>query len=88
MRRVTHRWEVWCDGRIADSRRKSRIPDVTLPAGNARLHYLGWTDVTLDYHSMQRAAFCGEVRLERKRGNKGLKQVLVVSDGAPSGSKI
>jgi hypothetical protein len=34
------------------------FPDVTLPAVNARLHYLGWTDVTMDYHSMQLAAFC------------------------------
>jgi hypothetical protein len=34
------------------------FPDVTLPAVNASLHYLGWTDVTLDYHSMQLAAFC------------------------------
>ena len=33
-------------------------PDVTLPAVNARLHYLGWGDVTLDYHSMELAAFC------------------------------
>ena len=33
-------------------------PDVTLPAVNARLHYLGWGDVTLDYHSLELAAFC------------------------------
>jgi len=31
---------------------------VTLPAVNARLHYLGWGDVTLDYHSMELAAVC------------------------------
>jgi hypothetical protein len=36
------------------------LPDVTLPAVNARLHYLGWRDVTLDYHSMQLAVFCLE----------------------------
>jgi len=36
----------------------SEFPDVSLPAVNARLHYLGWTDVTLDYHSMQLAVFC------------------------------
>ena len=36
----------------------SEFPDVNLPAVNARLQYLGWTDVTLDYHSMQLAAFC------------------------------
>ena len=36
----------------------SGLPDVTLPAVNARLHYLGWGDVTLDYHSMELAAVC------------------------------
>lgn len=30
------------------------LPDATLPAVNARLHYLGWGDVTMDYHSLQR----------------------------------
>ena len=34
------------------------LPDATLPAVNARLHYLGWGDVILDYHSMELAAFC------------------------------
>jgi len=34
------------------------LPDVSLPAVNARLHYLGWVDVTLDYHSLELAAFC------------------------------
>ncbi|MBI5577923.1 MAG: hypothetical protein HY895_02110 [Deltaproteobacteria bacterium] len=38
------------------------LPDVTLPEVNARLHYLGWQDVNLDYHSMQLAAFCLEAR--------------------------
>ena len=38
------------------------LPDLTLPAVNARLHYLGWQDVNLDYHSMQLAAFCLEAR--------------------------
>lgn len=36
----------------------SEFPDVTLPAVNARLHYLGWAEVTLGYHSMQLVAFC------------------------------
>jgi hypothetical protein len=40
----------------------SELPDATLPTVNARLHYLGWRDVTLDYHSMQLAAFCLEDR--------------------------
>jgi hypothetical protein len=38
------------------------LPDVTLPSVNARLHYLGWGDVTLDYRSMQFAAFCMDDR--------------------------
>jgi hypothetical protein len=36
--------------------------DATLPAVNARLHYLGWRGVTLDCHSMQLAA----LRLEER----------------------
>jgi hypothetical protein len=35
-----------------------KLPDATLPAVNARLHYLGWGDVTMDYHSLQLAAAC------------------------------
>jgi len=38
------------------------LPDATLPAVNARLHYLGWGDVTLDYHSIELAAFCLDKR--------------------------
>jgi hypothetical protein len=34
------------------------FPDLSLPAVNERLHYLGWTDVALDYQSMQLAAVC------------------------------
>jgi len=41
------------------------LPDVTLPAVNARLHYLGWGDVTLDYHSLELAAFCLEGRKDQ-----------------------
>ena len=38
----------------------SAFPDMTPPAANAKLHYLGWTDVALDYQSMQLAAVCLE----------------------------
>jgi hypothetical protein len=38
------------------------LPDATLPAVNARLHYLGSRDVTIDYQSMQLTAFCLEDR--------------------------
>ncbi len=36
------------------------FPDMSPPAANAKLHYLGWTDVALDYQSMQLAAVCLE----------------------------
>lgn len=36
----------------------TELPDATLPAVNARLRYLGWGDVTMDYHSLQLAAAC------------------------------
>lgn len=38
------------------------LPDASLPAVNARLHYLGWGDVTMDYHSLQLALACLEGR--------------------------
>jgi hypothetical protein len=38
----------------------SAFPDMTPPAANAKLQYLGWTDVALDYQSMQLAAVCLE----------------------------
>ena len=38
----------------------SAFPDMTPPAANAKLRYLGWTDVALDYQSMQLASVCLE----------------------------
>lgn len=50
-------------GFLRDMERLLReLPDISLPAVNARLHYLGWQDVNLDYQSMQLAAFCLEAR--------------------------
>lgn len=36
----------------------SACPDMSPAAVNEKLHYLGWTDVALDYQSMQLAAVC------------------------------
>lgn len=36
------------------------FPDMSPPAANEKLRYLGWTDVALDYQSMQLAAVCLE----------------------------
>jgi len=36
----------------------SAFPDMSPPAANEKLHYLGWTGVDLDYQSMQLAAAC------------------------------
>jgi hypothetical protein len=33
-------------------------PGINPPAANAKLHYLGWTGVALDYQSIQLAAVC------------------------------
>ena len=38
----------------------SASPEMSPPAANAKLHYLGWTEVALDYQSMQLAAVCLE----------------------------
>jgi hypothetical protein len=35
-------------------------PDISPPAANAKLRYLGWTDVAVDYQSIQLAAVCLE----------------------------
>lgn len=36
----------------------SAVPELSPSAANAKLHYLGWTDVAIDYQSMQLAAVC------------------------------
>jgi hypothetical protein len=36
----------------------SELLDATLPAVKAKLHYLGWGEVTMDYHSLQLATAC------------------------------
>jgi hypothetical protein len=36
----------------------SAVPELSPSAANAKLHYLGWTDVALDYQSMQLASVC------------------------------
>jgi hypothetical protein len=45
----------------------SADPDLPPAAANQRLHYLGWTDVAVDYQSLQLAAAC----LQEERGFKG-----------------
>jgi hypothetical protein len=41
---------------------KHAILDVALPMVHDRLHCLGWENMTLDYRSMQFAAFCMDDR--------------------------
>jgi hypothetical protein len=43
------------------SRTITVIPDSPLSAVNRRLHYLGWKDVDLDYHTLQLAVAYFEV---------------------------